>query len=110
MAVNSMKPLGYGVLSALLLVGAVPGRAAAQGNHDHGQPMLPRPLTLEEKVQQSALTAGVRAATARFRDPAVAQAEGYGLLFGCVSGTTPPAPWGCTSSTRRSSSTADSWT
>jgi hypothetical protein len=28
----------------------------------------------------------VREATARFRDPAAAEAEGYHLLFGCVSG------------------------
>jgi hypothetical protein len=28
----------------------------------------------------------VRGATERFRDPAAAQGEGYGLMFGCVSG------------------------
>jgi hypothetical protein len=28
----------------------------------------------------------MRASTERFKDVAVAEAEGYGLLFGCVSG------------------------
>jgi hypothetical protein len=35
---------------------------------------------------QGPLIQTVRAATERFRDPAVAIAEGYGELFGCVSG------------------------
>lgn len=87
MSVNSMKPFGYAVLSALLLVGALPQRAAAQDDHDMPS-MLQRPMTAAQRNQLSALAATVRAATERFKDPRVAQSEGYGLLFGCVSNDT----------------------
>lgn len=86
MFAGSMKPFGYAVLSALLLVGALPGRAAAQD--DHMQSMMQDPMTMADAHQSSALVAAVRAATERFKDPRVAQAEGYGLLFGCVSNDT----------------------
>jgi hypothetical protein len=36
--------------------------------------------------RKNALVSVVRESTARFRDVEVAEAEGYGLLFGCVSG------------------------
>ena len=41
----------------------------------------------EEKNQTSAFVKIVRDSTERFRDVAVAQAEGYALQFGCVSGS-----------------------
>lgn len=73
-----MKPARLTTKFALLLAGvaavAVTGRMDAQAQH-------------------GALHAGagdlirvVRDATERFRDVAVAEAEGYSLLFGCVSG------------------------
>ena len=40
----------------------------------------------DAKARASELVRTVREATARFRDPATAEAEGYHLLFGCVSG------------------------
>ena len=40
----------------------------------------------EEKARAGELVRQVREATVRFRDPNAAEAEGYHLLFGCVSG------------------------
>jgi hypothetical protein len=65
---------------------AWPARAAAQ--HHHGptlatQPHQPSP---DRKNQEGEFVKVVRAATERFRHVAMAEAEGYGLLFGCVSG------------------------
>ena len=42
--------------------------------------------TAGDPAQLNALVQVVRTATERFRDPAVAEAEGYHLMFGCVSG------------------------
>ena len=47
----------------------------AQDTHSHGP-----------AAQSGALVKTVRESTERFRDVAVAEAEGYGLQFGCVSG------------------------
>ena len=46
----------------------------------------PSHTTAHQKTQASALVQVVRDATARFQDVAVAEHEGYGLQFGCVSG------------------------
>jgi hypothetical protein len=40
----------------------------------------------EEKSRAGELVKKVRESTARFRDPAAAEAEGYQLMFGCVTG------------------------
>jgi hypothetical protein len=40
----------------------------------------------DDRTRAGELIRQVREATARFRDAAVAEAEGYHLLFGCVSG------------------------
>jgi hypothetical protein len=63
-----------------------PSLALAQGrsaptplSHEHGQ-------TSEDAGQLNALVQIVRGATERFRDPVAAEAEGYRLMFGCVSG------------------------
>jgi hypothetical protein len=40
----------------------------------------------DEKSRAGELVRKVRESTARFRDPAAAEAEGYQLMFGCVSG------------------------
>ena len=72
----------YAVIGALTLVGAAPSRALAQ--HDHGA-MAPA-QTVEQSRQQAALVQAVREATERYRDPAAAEAAGYHLAFGCVSG------------------------
>jgi hypothetical protein len=63
-----------------------PSIALAQGrsaptvqSHEHGQ-------TSDDAGQLNALVQIVRGATERFRDPVAAEAEGYRLMFGCVSG------------------------
>ena len=63
-----------------------PSLALAQGrsaptaqSHEHGQ-------TSDDAGQLNALVQIVRGATERFRDPVAAEAEGYRLMFGCVSG------------------------
>lgn len=62
------------LVGAIALSGALPSAAAAQDSHTHA------------KGQAGALLQVVRQYTERFRDVSVAEAEGYGLLFGCVSG------------------------
>ena len=74
---------GGSMLAAALLVTAVPSRALAQ-DHDHGGSA--QNLSADQKAKQNALVAIVRDATERFKDPAVADAEHYSLIFGCVSG------------------------
>jgi hypothetical protein len=65
-------------LYAIAFVGgfAVPGRLDGLTSHHH------RPAP----DQKSALVKVVRESTERFRDVSLAESEGYGLLFGCVSG------------------------
>jgi hypothetical protein len=62
-------------IGALLLAGCIPSVVVAQDGHAHAS-----------ASQAGALIEIVRQATERFRDPAVAEAEGYVLQFGCVSG------------------------
>lgn len=77
-------PLGYSLLGALVLIGLWPAQAVANdeqtqsaSRHEHGS---------NQGKQSAALVRIIRESTERFRDVAVAQGEGYGLLFGCVSG------------------------
>jgi hypothetical protein len=75
----------YSLLGALVPMALWPAPAlahddpaqAAASRHDHGT---------DHKNQSSALVRIIRDSSERFRDVAVAEAEGYGLLFGCVSG------------------------
>ena len=64
MKVRSVRQLGYLVLGALILLGGVAVRASAQER----------------------LVDVVRAATEKYKDVAVAEADGYALQFGCVTG------------------------
>ena len=72
---------------ALLLIGACPSLAMAQGDHSHGAPSQQQLQTPDQKAKAGALIKAVREATERFQHPGVAEAEGYGLQFGCVSGS-----------------------
>jgi len=72
----------YVVIGAITLVGGAPSRAFAQHDHDS----VSQSQTPEQKRQQAALVQAVREATEQFRDPAAAEAAGYHLQFGCVSG------------------------
>ncbi len=68
--------LGLSVVGGLVLACWSPSHAASQ---HHGPAM-------DQKHQATGLVRVVREATERFRDVAVAESEGYNLMFGCVSG------------------------
>jgi len=70
---------GYPVLGALLLVASASSRVSAQGDDRRGSQE-------QGKKRVSALVEVVRKATARYRDVTVAEADGYALQFGCVTG------------------------
>jgi hypothetical protein len=69
-------------MMAFVLAGACPAGALAQNGHSHEATAQPQQLT----PGQSALLKAVRESTERFKEVAVAEREGYTLLFGCVSG------------------------
>ena len=71
----------YSVM-ALILGAMAPGRVTAQTSHNHAASSKVQQLT----KAQGALLQAVRESTARFKDVSVAEAEGYSLLFGCVTG------------------------
>ena len=77
---------GFSLVCALVLAGGSPARALAQGHDAHMVMSQHQPQTAEQKKQANRLVQEVRDATERFRDVAVAENEGYRLLFGCVSG------------------------
>jgi hypothetical protein len=61
---------------ALIVAALSTGQLQAQVNHSHGA----------STHAQGPLLTVVRNSTARFKDVSVAEAEGYHLAFGCVSG------------------------
>jgi hypothetical protein len=80
---RGLAALGFMMLAAAVLVTGPAAPAQAQIS-------LGRPAASHEHEdggkQRNALVQAVRDATERFRDVAAAEAEGYNLLFGCVSG------------------------
>jgi hypothetical protein len=70
----------------VLMLAGVPALASAQDDHAHG-PAASQPMTPDQQTKAGALVSVVRDATERFKDSAVAENEGYGLQFGCVSGS-----------------------
>ena len=70
--------LGHLALGLVALVTASASYARADGGQGHAHDSGSR--------QKGALITAVREATARFHDVQVAEGEGYGLMFGCVSG------------------------
>jgi len=79
------RPLQHSLAGALVVIGCWPSPALAQDHDGHMMTSHPQ-QTPEQKKQGNALVTIVRDATERFRDVSVAESEGYGLLFGCVSG------------------------
>jgi hypothetical protein len=77
---------GYSMIGALVLMGGSPSRALAQDDHSHMQATQSQPQTADQKSKAGALVKAVREATERFQNVAAAEAEGYALQFGCVSG------------------------
>jgi hypothetical protein len=78
--------LRHCVISLVLII-VCPLSAPAQQGHTHEAPELSRDIPAEQKAKASALIEIVRRATERFKDVAVAEAEGYKLQFGCVTGS-----------------------
>jgi hypothetical protein len=70
-------PFGSSLLGALVLVSQ--WSSPLLGQHDHTN-------AIGATTRASELVRIVREATERFKDPAVADGEGYKLAFGCVSG------------------------
>lgn len=79
-------PLDYCLVGALIVMSGWSSGAWAQEHDAHMMASQAQPRTTEQKKQGNALVAAVRDATERFRDVSAAEAEGYGLQFGCVSG------------------------
>ena len=71
---------------AILLLNLGPSRILAQDGHSHSPQQQQRERTADEK-DAGALVKIVRESTERFKDVAMAKAEGYALQFGCVSGS-----------------------
>jgi hypothetical protein len=68
-------------------MGCSPSLALAQADHMHGASLQREEQRPDQKARAGALITAVQAATERFRDSRVAEAEGYALQFGCVSGS-----------------------
>ena len=58
----------------------------AQDGHSHTLTQQAQQPTVDQRRQAGALLKIVRESTERFKDVSVAEAEGYSLQFGCVSG------------------------
>jgi hypothetical protein len=75
----------YFLISLILLLSISPVWALAQDGHSHTATPQ-QELTPEQKSHASALIKIVRESTERFKNVSVAEAEGYVLQFGWVSG------------------------
>jgi len=80
---NVATNVASSIVGVLVVVALSPVAAFAQGDHAHAAAAQ---LTPDQKTRANALVEVVREATERFKDVRIAQAEGYGLQFGCVSG------------------------
>lgn len=81
--VLSICHIGAVALAAALISGLAGPPARAQGPAAHS---AQRHEADERKGPTNVLVKAVRDATDRYRDVTVAEAEGYALMFGCVSG------------------------
>jgi hypothetical protein len=73
-------------VAALILMSVSPLNMLAQNGHSHTQTPQRREMTPGQKANANTLLRIVRDATERYQDVAVAEADGYVLNFGCVSG------------------------
>lgn len=83
---------GANVLRAAMLTGAIfislaPSSALAQNNHAHAPAAQPYVASGKAQASVDTLINIVREATDRFQSVAAAEAEGYALQFGCVTGS-----------------------
>jgi hypothetical protein len=72
---------------ALALLSVCPSHALAQDGHSHTPTPQQHEMTQDQQDNAGALVKIVRDSTDRFKDVKVAEAEGYALQFGCVSGS-----------------------
>ena len=79
--------LEFPLIGLLVLTGVWLSRALAQHEQTHTLASQHHDSAPDQASQASALVKVVREATERFRDVEVAEAEGYVLQFGCVSGS-----------------------
>ena len=77
--------LGYSLVGVLALASFWPAHTLALHDQPHAQ--TSQNHGSDQKNQSGAFVKLVRESTERFRDVAVAEAEGYVLQFGCVSGS-----------------------
>jgi hypothetical protein len=76
----------YSMIAALVLLSVWSSRAVAQDSHSHTMSPQHSEQTPAQLSSTSALIKIVQDSTERFKDVSVAEAEGYALQFGCVSG------------------------
>ena len=80
-----VKRFSYPAIAAALMSAAqLP--ALAQDAHSHAAAAQNAELTADQKSQAKSLLKKVRDATVRFQNVETAEADGYALMFGCVSG------------------------
>jgi hypothetical protein len=80
MARRYVQLIACSIIGVLFLVGVLSPRVRAQGTENA------RAAQHHALAPENALVKIVRESTARFHDVAAAEAEGYNLMFGCVSG------------------------
>jgi len=71
---------------ALVLLNSCVAPIMAQDGHSHTATAQDNEMTPEEQAGATTLLKVVRDATEKYKDVAVAQAAGYALQFGCVTG------------------------
>ena len=76
----------HSLMIALALTNVCPSHALAQDGHAHKTTQQSQKAA-DEQSDPGALLKIVRDATERFKNVLVAEAEGYALQFGCVSGS-----------------------
>lgn len=81
--VRRLAAQASGTAAVLILMSVSPACVAAQDMHAH---MAQQQPAATQTPNVETLIKAVRDATERFKDVAVAKAEGYALQFGCVSG------------------------
>src|SRR5262245_9549715 len=79
--------LACSLIAVCMLGGASSNRALAQQGHTHLNGSQEDDLTFPQDDQMNTLIKVVRQATERFQDVTVAEAAGYSLQFGCVTGS-----------------------
>ncbi len=80
MKMKCVQLFGCSIIGVLILTGIPSPHLRAEAN------ATARPAPHHVPLPDTALVKVVKESTARFHDVAVAEAEGYHLLFGCVSG------------------------